>query len=127
MMDMISGIIGLANGLREQWLSKPVTYRTVDGVEHAIYATPWNGGFQSMQPIDYEQVSLSQKRAAFTVLKDQLIFDGVFRAPKEGDKIIEVDGTENTVAANENEPQWFYAPDNPEKNTIVVNCYRYGK
>ena len=124
MIDAIGGIIGLANAFRKQVLSVPTVYRTSDGQEYNILVSPWNNGFQSFQPIDYEQTSFSQKRATFLVLKEQLEFNGVFREPQIGDVIIESDGVENVVSTDSNSPHWFYAPDNPKKNTIVINVIR---
>ena len=48
----------------------------------------------------------------------------LFNEPKVGDEIIEEDGTVHTVSQYGTEPQWFYAADNPCKNTIIINTMR---
>ena len=125
MIDAIRGITALANQFRLQVLSVPVVYRTKAGKEYAIYASPWaESAFQDLQQVGFDSVNLNRFRSAFTVLKEQLIFDGEFHEPKVGDQIIEKDGTVNEVSANNGLPQWYYAGNNPSKNTIVINCMR---
>jgi hypothetical protein len=123
-MNIIKQAIDLCNRARREMLSEKAIYRTVTGTEYEVLITPWHDGFQSFQPIWYENVSLSQQRAAFIVLKDQLVFDGVFYEPKQKDRIVQEDGSEYEVYAKNDEPQWFYAQDNPMKNTIVINTIR---
>ena len=126
-MSFLSEVVGICNQVRKSLLSEKVTYRTVNGMEYEILASPWVNGFQDFQMVGAENINQSQKRCSFTVIKDQLEFGGSFRVPKVGDEIIEQDGTINTVQTDANEPHWHYDDNNPEKNTIIINCFRYGK
>jgi hypothetical protein len=131
MIDAIRAITTLANKFRLQVLSVPVIYRTKAGKEYAIYASPWaESEFRGIRNVGFDNVNLNQFRSAFTVLKDQLIFDGEFHEPKVGDFIIEKDGKVSEVCGNMGLPQWYYADDNPSRNTIIINCRdvtEYGK
>jgi len=69
-------IDGLSNPFRKSALSDVVIYTTTKGISYKILATPWaDSGFQGLQQIGFDVVSLNRLHSAFTVVKDQLCFE----------------------------------------------------
>lgn len=127
-MSFIKGITRLAHALRKKRLSCEVVYKTQDGIEHEISASPWFNSFQDTQGIDYESSpALTQKTAQWTILVSELTFGGKFYKPRVGDLIIDnIGGIEsiNVVSSVAVNPQWIWNPSDPSKRTIIVFTVR---
>ena len=83
-----------ANPFRKMALSSPVIYRTKEGIEHRILATPWaESAFQGLQDIGFDNINKHQIHSAFTVLKEQLTFDEKPHVNSGWQDMTDIDGT----------------------------------
>ena len=82
-----------ANPFRKAALSSPAVYRTKEGTEHRILVTPWaESAFQGLQDIGFDNINKHRMHSAFTVLKEQLMFEERTQSTPGWQEMTDIDG-----------------------------------